>query len=89
MTVHWFGSYFSVPFAVGIVSIIIITLIIFIAAYATITSKYYVCQKCGKRFKGRPWDVFSSHMGDDRLLRCPVCRKKTVCVLSYDQKSDE
>ena len=49
----------------------------------------YTCEKCGKRFRGK-WYSFlvSGHYGEDKYLKCPKCGKRTLCVISYDQKSD-
>jgi len=45
----------------------------------------YVCPHCGHRFKPGVRILWSLHVMDEYLLRCPQCKKRDWCSLSYDQ----
>ena len=92
MTINWFGEWFEIALAAGIASIVVIVLAItFLAvliALKSLSGLIFVCDKCGCRFRLKSSRyLFSTHMNDDRLLKCPHCNKKGWCSKSHDQHS--
>ncbi|MBR1423564.1 MAG: hypothetical protein IJ571_09025 [Ruminococcus sp.] len=65
-----------------------IALLAFIFA-SDMSKTVYTCEKCGKRFRGK-WYSFLvvGYYGEDKYLKCPHCGKRTLCVVSYDQKTN-
>lgn len=88
--VHFGTTHYDVPWwYIAIPTAIFSTLICLIAfpvAGKHLAKKKYVCQKCGKTFHPK-WYVamFSIHINDDRLFKCPYCGQKGFCHLSEDQ----
>ena len=74
--VNWFDEKIDVPWyyiAVPVAGI-------FVAGYAILMSRTYVCPECGTEFKAK-WYQLSVciHMGGQRLAKCPVCGRKGFC----------
>ncbi len=46
----------------------------------------YVCEHCQHRFKAGWKVLFSLHVNDDYVLKCPHCGKRDFCHMSYDQE---
>lgn len=47
----------------------------------------YTCPKCGNRFRAKWYKyLLSAHYGKDKVLRCPKCKTRQLCVVSYDRK---
>lgn len=47
----------------------------------------YTCPKCGKRFRAKWYKyLLSGHYGKGKVLKCPKCKTRQLCVVSYDQK---
>ena len=52
--------------------------------------KKFVCPNCNKTFYvGWFKYLFSGHVGDERSLRCPHCKKVGACYPSYDQEENK
>ena len=72
-----------------ILAVIVIAAALILALFgaADMSKTVYTCEKCGHRFRA-PWYKFylSGHYGEDKVLRCPKCDKRSRCVVSYDQK---
>ncbi len=47
----------------------------------------YVCPHCHHRFKPRWRVLYSPHINDDYVLRCPHCKTRDLCSMSYDQEN--
>lgn len=92
MTINWHdGTSFEIPLGMGLLGIaLIIAVVLVIMAFTAraMSKKYYVCQKCGERFKAKWYKflVFGQYLDStDYILRCPHCGKKGVCSQSYKQ----
>ena len=87
--VHFGATHYAVPWWYIAIFSTLICLIAFPVAGKHLAKKKYVCQKCGKTFHPK-WYVamFSVHINDDRLFKCPHCGKKGFCPLSADQSDD-
>lgn len=68
---------------------VLTVVLIFAVLYAVgkyISKKKYVCPNCNKTFYPKWWEAaFSLHVNDDRVLKCPHCKKKSFCHLSWEQ----
>jgi len=52
-----------------------------------ISKKKYICPKCNAEFYPKWWKAsLSLHINDDRYFTCPVCKKRSFCHISYNQK---
>ena len=82
---HLFDEQFTVPWWAIVIPSVLIVALAWFAAVKHITSQKYVCPECGKTFYPKWKDAaFSVHMNDNRVLKCPHCRKKGFCPLSRE-----
>ena len=83
--VNWFGTSYDVAWWTVALPVTVFVLIVWAAAGRYISSKNYVCPKCGKTFYPKWWAAtFSVHINDDRLFKCPHCGKRGFCHVSRD-----
>ena len=84
--VHWGEETYNLPWQLVSLGAVLFTAICFIIGGVHISKKRFVCPKCYKRFKPKWWRcMFSLHVNDDRVLRCPHCKYVGMCSLSYEQ----
>ena len=78
--VNWLDKQYTVPWWVIVIPSVIIMTCSLLLAGKHITSKEYVCSECGERFypKFLP-AMFSVHLNDARVFKCPHCGKKGFC----------
>ncbi len=78
--VHFGSESYDVKWWVIAIPTVIFCAIIFFIAGKVITNTEYICPDCGKTFYPKWWQaVFSAHMGNSRLFKCPHCGKKNFC----------
>ena len=84
--VHAFGHSFEAPWWFIAIPYALFVIAVTYFAGRHIASIKYVCPHCGKRFYPKLWAaVFSMHVNDLRVFRCPHCKEKNLCNPSYDQ----
>ena len=86
VNVNWFGKQYSVSWwAVVIPSIaIIVGALLFSGKH--IASKEYVCPECCEKFYPKFWQaMFSVHLNDACVFKCPHCGKKGFCPSVRDK----
>ena len=84
--VHWLDKQFTVQWWVIVIPSVLIVALAWFFAVKHIVSQKYVCPECGKAFYPKWTDaMFSVHMNDNRVLKCPHCGKKGFCPLSRDE----
>jgi len=85
--VNWFDQQYDVPWWAVAIPVLVFSVIVLFVASKHITSKKYVCPKCNKSFYPKWWQaVFSIHMNDDRVFKCPHCGRKGFCPLSRESE---
>lgn len=79
-TVNWFDRQYDVPWWMIAIPATVFTVGMIAWATAYITSKTYVCPRCAHTFRPK-WTaaIFSIHVNDDRLFKCPRCGKRSFC----------
>lgn len=88
MQLHFMDTVISVPFLIGIIPIILITAVVLIIVAKTMSSKWFVCDECGTKFKPKWYRaLFKPYYTDSNsaLLKCPKCKKLRACTESYKQ----
>ena len=54
--------------------------VIFVLGYFILMSKTYICPRCDKEFKAKPYQLYVTvHMNRKRLAKCPHCGGKGFC----------
>ncbi len=77
---------YDVPWWIIIVPTVVFIFVVWYAVGKYISKKKYVCPSCHKTFYPKWWGAaFSLHVNDDRALKCPHCKKKSFCHLSWEQ----
>ena len=77
---------FDVHWLVIVIPVVIIFLLTGLALGRT---KYY-CPNCNRTFYASFIKcLFSTHVNDERALKCPHCKKVNKCYPSYDQDTKE
>ena len=75
-TVNWFGDKVDVPWYYVAVPVTVI----FVLGYFILMSKTYICPRCDKEFKAKPYQLYVTvHMNRKRLAKCPHCGSKGFC----------
>ena len=83
--VNWYGKQYHVSPWLIVVPVIIFTIAAWVAAGKHVTSQKYVCPKCNHSFYPRFWNAaISIHMNNDRVLKCPHCKRKGFCPPSRE-----
>ena len=78
--VHFFAKNYDVPWPVVAVPVAVFTIAAMLIAGKVISSKEYVCPRCGKSFRPGFFPAcVSIHIGDARLFRCPHCGERDFC----------
>ena len=78
--VNWFDKQYTVPWWVIVIPSISIIVISLVWAGKRMTSKRYVCSECGEKFYPKFLQaLFSVHLNDAHVFRCPHCGKKGFC----------
>lgn len=87
MEIHYFDVVIPVPFLVGLATIIFILAATFIITAKVISIKWFVCDKCGTRFKPKWYRALFKPCYSDgtTILKCPNCKKNRACSESYKQ----
>lgn len=86
-TVNWFDKQYDVAWWVIAIPVTVWTLAWLIGGSCYIASKKYVCPTCTRSFSPKWYRaMFSIHMNDDRLFRCPYCGKRSFCRLDREPK---
>ena len=75
-TVNWFGEtrdvawyYIAIPVA-----------LIAVCGYFILMSRTYICPRCHREFKAKPYQLsVMIHMNGRRLAKCPYCGRKGFC----------
>ncbi len=78
--VHFGSTHYDAPWwAVTIPTVVVIAAALLIAG-KVISSHKYVCPKCSESFYPKWWAAcLSLHINDDRLFKCPHCKKRSFC----------
>lgn len=85
--VNWFDKQYDVPWWVIAVPVLVFSAIALFAGGKYIASKKYVCPQCQTSFHPKWWQaMFSIHMNDDRVFKCPHCGRKGFCPLSRESE---
>ena len=85
--VNWFDKQYDVPWWVIAIPVTIWSLAWLIGGSFYIASKKYVCPSCARAFSPKWYQaMFSIHINDDRIFRCPYCGKRSFCRLSREPK---
>ena len=85
--VNWFDKQYDVPWYCIAIPVAIFTCIMFFAAGKYIASKKYVCPKCHMSFHPKLFAaMFSIHLNDDRVFKCPCCGRKGFCPPSRERE---
>ena len=75
-------------FIFGIIGVFVLLAVLAICTKRNIKDNIYVCPKCKTRF--RPAKRKNSYFGNlsntSEILKCPCCKKITICSLSNNQK---
>ena len=78
--VNWFDKQYTVPWWLVVIPSVIIVVVALVLTGKHITSQQYVCPECGEKFYPNFWKaMFSVHMNDNRVLKCPYCGRKGFC----------
>ncbi len=84
--VHWHEESMDVPWYVIAIPVAVFSLLCILIAGLCSSKKRFVCPKCHNTFRPNRWRVvFAPHIGEEHLLRCPHCKAREVCYLSYNQ----
>ena len=87
-TVNWFDKQYDVVWWVIAIPVTIWSLAWLIGGGMYIASKTYICPQCRRKFHPLWWKaMFSLHINDDRLFKCPHCGKRSFCKLYRDRKN--
>ncbi len=80
---------YDVPWWVILMAVGVVLLIILVPALQNIQRIWFTCPGCGQRFKPAAAKLlFSLHANHHRVLKCPLCGKRSMCAPSYDQDGD-
>lgn len=86
--VHFFDKVWQVEWYVIAIPVMLFDLTVLYLVGKELSKKKFVCPNCHKTFYPKWWIVvFSGHIDNDRLLKCPHCGKKDYCSLSHNQCS--
>ena len=78
--VHFGDVHYDVPWWVIAIPTVIILLTAFIVGGIIISKKKYVCPNCGYVFSPKFYKAaYSVHLNDDRVFKCPHCKKRGLC----------
>lgn len=74
-------------FLYGAVGIFALLIVIALCTKRNIKNNIYVCPYCKTRFKPlrRKNSYFGNMSNTSEILKCPHCKKITICSLSNDQ----
>lgn len=74
-------------FFYGALGVCALLIVIALCTKRNIRNNIYVCPNCKTRFKpsGRKNSYFGNMSNTSELLRCPCCKKITICSLSNNQ----
>ncbi len=75
-------------FLYGAVGMFVLLAVVALCTKRSIKNNIYVCPYCKTRFKPvkRKHSYFGNLSNSAEILKCPCCKKITVCSLSNDQK---
>ncbi len=80
---------YDVPWWVILITVGAVLLLILVPALKSTRRVWFTCPVCHKKFKPTAAKLlFSLHVNDHRILRCPHCGKRNMCAPSYDQGED-
>lgn len=86
INVNGFGEQYSVPWWCIVIPSIAIVIVALVFSGKHIASKEYVCAECGKKFYPKFWQaMFSVHLNDTRVFKCPHCGRKGFCHMARDE----
>jgi len=78
MPVNWGGQTIYISVVWGLIfagTALLLCFIPVITAYKRLAEKIWACPNCGHRFKPKLYQMFTLHINNARMLRCPKCRK--------------
>lgn len=85
--VHYNGETMDVSWYVIAIPVALFSLLCILIAGLGSSVKRFVCPKCHNTFRPNRWKmVFSPHIAEEHLMRCPHCKTKQMCYPSYDQE---
>lgn len=88
--VHFGSARFDVPWWVIAIPVTIFAVAVFLIAGSYIAKKTYSCPSCGQSFHPKWWKaMLSIHVNEDRLFRCPYCRKKGMCHPAHESDREQ
>ncbi len=64
--------------------------IILLCAGLSLSKKKFYCPSCNKTFYVKWWKcIFTTHVNDERALKCPHCKKINACYPSSNQDKEK
>ncbi|MBQ9121145.1 MAG: hypothetical protein IJY12_02140 [Clostridia bacterium] len=84
--VRWFGQMLEAPWWIVALPVLLFSAVALYLAGRAVAHTRFVCPHCYKTFHPKPWAaVFSFHVNEAHVLRCPHCGNKDLCSPSCDQ----
>ncbi len=85
INVNWLGKQYPVPWWMIVIPSIVIIAVALVFSGKHVASKEYVCSECGEKFYPKFFQaIFSVHLNDARVFKCPHCGKKGFCSSVQD-----
>ncbi len=76
------------PYIIGGIAVVLFLALIALCTKKNIKNNIYICSKCKKRFYPRRKHSYLGNMSNDsEILKCPNCKKISICSLSHDQNA--
>ena len=70
--------------------IVIPAFVILLCVGLSLSKKKFYCPSCNKTFYVKWWKcIFTTHVNDERALKCPHCKKINACYPSSNQDKEE
>ncbi|MBQ7760855.1 MAG: hypothetical protein IJ400_02255 [Clostridia bacterium] len=80
--VHFGNIHYDVPWWVIAIPTGIILFAVYIIGGIILSKNEYVCPHCNKTFSPKWWKAaYSIHLNSDRVLKCPHCKKRSLCKI--------
>lgn len=78
--VQYFGHSYDVLWYYIAVPVAIFSVLCLALSHISIIHQTFKCPKCGAKFRPKWYEISSwLHINDDRVVKCPVCKKKGFC----------
>ena len=85
--VNWFDKQYDAPWWAIAIPVAIFSVAMILLCTKYITSKEYLCTKCGGKFHPKWYQaMLSLHINSDRYFKCPHCGKRSFCHIVREKK---